>query len=246
MIIEVRCVIYGKELSPAIIAKLHEAGVKLIVEKSGVFIAYRREGGFPEDRVEKIIESTKSCRIMAYPIHSIQMEVSTHLLLRLTKPIVVAPRSKLTVYATAPISVGIYVVEGNSRKLIDSFGFSPYKYALYGKPASGIVCRFYRTEVFAEPPEPALWEAVTKVRVENSTKEFIEVKNIVYPLLHTDLYVDDEGNAYMELAHLHIRGKGLGTVTLENEPPLSGLKRCPQPFMKLLEKVGKFSMEYGL
>jgi len=239
-------VIYGKELSPEVVDKLKNAGVELAVERTGGFIAYRREGGFPEDHVEKLIEGAEDCKVMVYPVHSIQMEVSTHLLLRLIKPLVVAPRSKLTVYATAPISVGIYVVRGRSRKLIDSFGFSHYKYALYGKPASGIVCRFHRTEVFAEPPKPALWEAITKVKVESSAKEFAEVRNIVYPLLHTDLYVDDVGNAYMELAHLHIRGKGLGTVTLENEPPLSGLKRCPQPFMKLLEKVGKFSMEYGL
>ncbi|MHC1628114.1 MAG: DUF432 domain-containing protein [Candidatus Nezhaarchaeales archaeon] len=237
--------IYGRSLSPNVIAKLREHGIQLEVEKIGTFTMYRREGGFPEGPVEKSIGGSRDYDLMIYPVHSVQMEVSTYLLFRLAKPLVVAPRSNLTIYVKAPISVGIYVVEGGSQRLIDFFGFAPYKYALYGTSAGGVICRFHRSDVFSEPPQPELWEAITRISIENSSEEFMEVKNVVYPLLNADIYVDDDGRAYIEAAHLSIRSDGVGSVFLRNEPPISGLKRCPQPFAKFLGKIGKFVMEFG-
>ena len=238
--------IYGKHLSSDVVDKLHENGIKLNIEKKGDFMIYRREGGFPEECVEKLIHGFEKSNIMIYPIHSIQMEVSTHLLLRLSRPLIVAPRSKLAIYVKAPISVGIYVVEEEAQKLIDLFGFATYKYALYGTAASGVICRFHRTDVFLEAPQPELWEAVTKVSIENMSRGFVEIKNIVYPLLRANVYVDDFGRAYIEAAHLSISKSNRASVVLRGEPPLDGLRKCPQPFAKLLEKAGKFTMEFGL
>ena len=44
-----------------------------------------------------------------YPVHSIQPEVPTHLLLRLSKPLVVAPNSSVSIYVKIPISTSVYV-----------------------------------------------------------------------------------------------------------------------------------------
>ncbi|MEM2025974.1 MAG: DUF432 domain-containing protein, partial [Desulfurococcaceae archaeon] len=237
---------YGKELSAEAAARLQEKGVHVTLEWRGAFAEYRRVGGFPVERVEKVIEGHEGLKTIVYPVHSIQVEVSAHLLLRLARPVVVAPKSKLAFYAKAPVSVGIYVAEGGSQKLVDSFGPSPYKYVLYGRPASGIVCRFHRTDVFPEPPQAGLEEAITKVEVESSTDDFVEVRNIVLPLAYASLYVDEHGGAYMEGARLTVRSDGVGTVFLENERPLAGLKECVPPPTRFLARTMRFVMEYGL
>ncbi len=237
--------IYGKEVR-RITDKLGEQGIQLSLDGSGAFTIYRRKGGFPEGDVEKFIEDSGDVEFIVYPIHPIQVEVSTHLMIRLIEPLIVAPRSNLKVYVRAPIGAGIYATEGKSHKLIDFFGPAPFKYALYGTPASGTVCRFHRTEASSGVPQPKLWEAVTMVSMENTSGEFVEVRNIVYPLLNADIYVDGDGGAYVEAAHLLIENRGVGRVTLKNEAPLSGLRKCPQPFAGTLEKVGRFLMEFGL
>jgi len=208
-------------------------------------IIYKREGGFPSGPVEKVINTPSLDTIRVYPVHSIQPEVSTHLLLKLSRPIVVAPNSSINIYVKMPISVGVYVFGGEAQKLVDFFGPRPYKYALYGTTSSGMVCRFYRTDVFPELPGAELWEASTRITVENSSDDFIEVKCIVFPILNTMIYIDDLGRAYVEAAHMHISKDGLGVISLENEPPLPGLRSCPQQFGKLQERVVKFFMEFG-
>jgi len=237
--------IYGRELSNDVVDKLREHGINIGIEERGGFRIYHREGGFPEGLIEKIVKSSGS--LIVYPVHSTQYEVSSFLLFRLKSPLVVAPRSSFAIYVKAPISVGIYVDEDNARRLIDFFGSSQFKYALYGSSASGVICRFYRTDVYLDAPSRQnIWEATTKISIENSSDEFVEVRNVVYPLLNADVYIDDTGNAYIEAAHLSIKRDGVGTVLLKNEAPFTGLKRCPQPFMGLLGKIGKFDMEFGL
>lgn len=236
--------IYGSEFSSRVISKLKKYGIKLETEDSGTLLVYRRKGGFPEGPVEKIINSSRSLSL--HPVHSIQPEVSTTLLLRLSKPMVVAPASSTTVFVKAPISAGLYVFEGSAQKLVDYFSPFPYKYALYGPAASGMICRFYKTDAYSEVPTNLdLWDAATKITIENDSKNFVEVKNLLYPLLNTDLYLDSEGRAYIESANLHISFDGVGTISLENIPPTADLKVCPRQFEKLQEKTVKLLMEFG-
>ena len=75
--------------------------------------------------------------------------------------------------------------------------------------------------------------ATTRVAVENSSGDFVEVRCIVFSRSNTMIYIDDPGKAYVKAAHMHVSRDGLGVVFLENEPPLPGLKSYPQQFGKL-------------
>lgn len=238
--------IYGSTLSFQAIHTLKERGIVVEIEKVDGLFLYRRKGGFPEDYVEKVTKVSGEEGFVIHPVHSIQPEVSTSLLLRLAKPLIVAPSSTVTIYVKAPINVGIYVVEKEVQRLIDSFNPTPYKYALYGPTSNGIICRFYRTDIFSKIPYAEFWEAITKITIENETESFAEIKNVVYPLLNADVYIDNDGRAYIEAARLQIFRDNAGAVYLENEPPLAGLIKCPKQFGELQEKVAKFIMEFGL
>lgn len=238
--------IYGSTLSFQVIHALKERGIVVEIEKVNGLFLYRRKGGFPEDYVEKVTNVSREEGFVIHPVHSIQPEVSTSLLLRLSKPLMVAPGSTVTIYVKAPINVGVYVVEKDAHRLIDSFNPTPYKYALYGPTSNGIICRFYRTDIFSKPPYTEFWEAVAKITIENEAENFAEVKNVVYPLLNADVYVDNDGMAYVEAARLQIFRDNAGVVYLENEPPLAGLIKCPEQFGGLQERVAKFIMEFGL
>ncbi|MDH5815731.1 MAG: DUF432 domain-containing protein [Candidatus Nezhaarchaeota archaeon] len=239
--------IYGLSLSPQVLFKLREEGITLKIDNQGSFVLYQREGGFPVSSVRKVVTKAR-CReedFLVYPVHSIQPEISTNLLLRLSRPIIVAPRSTISVYVKVPISVGIYLFDEGAQMLIDSFSRHTYKYALYGSTASGMICRFHRTDVYLQVPEKELWNAITKVIIENDSEDYCEVKNIVFPVLNTMTYVDERGAAYIEAIRLHISRGGLGFTSLENAPPLDGLKEGPRQFGKSQERVVKFLLEFG-
>ncbi|MEM4700067.1 MAG: DUF432 domain-containing protein [Candidatus Nezhaarchaeales archaeon] len=238
--------IYGSSLSPQVISRLREEGISLKLESCGALTIYQREGGFPGGPLRKVVAAPREGGFSIYPVHSTQPEVSTNLLLRLSSPVVVAPRSTVEVYVRVPISAGVYVLNGGAQVLIDSFSRHPYKYALYGPAASGVVCRFYRTDAYLQVPEGELWSAVTKLVIENDSDSFREVRNVVLPALNTMVYVDGRGAAYVEAVRLRISRDGLGDVSLENRPPLEGLRECPQQFGRLQERAIKFLMEFGL
>lgn len=238
--------IYGSNLSSRVISKLREEGITLRLERQGSFTLYQRDGGFPEGSLKKIIATSREENFIVYPVHSIHPEISTNLMLRLSRSIIVAPHSTTTVYVKVPISVGVYVFEGEAQILIDFFSRYQYKYALYGPTASGIICRFYRTDVYLQAPEEELWSATTKIVIENFSENFCEVKNVVFPFLSAMMYVDERGVAYMEIIRLQISRDGLGNTSLEGVPPINGLKECPQKFGKTQERVVKFLMEFGL
>lgn len=238
--------IYGSNLSPQVISKLREEGITLKLESYGSFMLYQREGGFLESSLNKMVAVTREESFLVYPVHSIQPEISTNLLLRLSKPIIVAPYSTTKVYVKVPISAGIYVFGGEGQMLIDVFSRYPYKYALYGPTANGVVCRFYKTDVYLQVPEEDIWSAATKVIIENTSGDSCEVKNIVFPVLNTTTYLDERGVAYIETIRLHISRNDLGIVSLENVPPIDGLKKSPRQFGKPQERIVKFLMEFGL
>lgn len=238
--------IYGSNLSLKVISKLREEGIALRLEKQGSFMLYQRDGGFPESSLKKIVATTKEENFLIYPVHSIHPEISTNLMLRLSKPIIVAPHSTATVYVKVPISAGIYFFEGEAQMMIDFFSRYQYKYALYGPTASGVICRFYGTDVYLQVPEEELWSATTKVIIENSSENFCEVKNVVFPFLSAMMYVDERGVAYVETVHLQISRDGLGVVSLEGVPPIDGLKEGPRKIGKAQERDVKFLMEFGL
>ncbi|MEM0101340.1 MAG: DUF432 domain-containing protein [Candidatus Methanomethyliaceae archaeon] len=237
--------IYGLNLSLQTISKLKEEGIIIKLENHGSFILYQREGGFPEGPLKKVISESKEEDFLIYPVHSIQPEISTNILLRLSEPLIIKPYSKINIYVKLPISIGIYIFKEENQILIDYFSPNPYKYALYGPAANGLICRFYKTNVYSNIPNIDLWNAITKVIIENSSEDFYEIKNIVFPLLNTIIYIDDYGRAYTETIFLNISREGLGTISLESIPPINGLKECPKQFGKIQEKIIKFLMEFG-
>lgn len=242
----VQQLIYGSNLSSEIITKLREEGITLRLEKQGSFTLYQREGGFPEGPLKKVVVTSKEGNFFVYPVHSIHPEISTNLMLRLSRSIIIAPCSTTTIYVKVPISAGVYVFEGETQMLIDFFSRYQYKYALYGSTSNGIICRFYRTDVYLQVPDEELWSATTKVIIENSSDNFCEVKNIVLPFLNTMIYIDERGVAYAGTVRLQISRDGFGVVSLDGVPPFDGLKECPQKFGRSQERSARFLMEFGL
>ncbi len=246
-------VFYGRRLTEAI-EVLKQSKISIMLANKGPLIYYRRTGGFPEGPVEKALGLSSLDDLVICPVHSVQPEVSTYLLLRLRTPFIIPPRSTATIYLKAPVAAGVYVTANGEQRLVDYFGPSVFKYALYGPQAVGQVCRFYITDIFSEVPEAGPWEAVTKVVVENTSDNYVEIRNVIYPIVYAQFYIDNMGNAYLETSKLSITSSNVGVVELRNEPPISGLPTClktegglPLPFLKPAgEKIAKFLMEFGL
>lgn len=168
---------YGSHIIPTIIS--HEEA-RLELEASGKKIVYRR---FLKEQkiVEKIIIGNKK-KILISPVEPLLLpkEISTHFMIEFSQPITLEPHIKHDVYLTFPIEIGVYVQNENHDSIIDVFSFNEQKYTLYGDPRQGVVCRYWKSEVYFEEPELApLHFGIVKLRLENNTSNWVDVSRCV-------------------------------------------------------------------
>ncbi len=108
------------------------------------------------------------------------------------------------------------------------------KHTLVGEIVDGVVCRFYRTGVYREPPKPSEGEALVMIRFRQSPS--IRLQLVVFPIDTADIYVDSNGVPYYEAVEAAYTG-GQVAFKLTDQPPRNKLQlireaRVAKPFQK--------------
>ncbi len=96
-------------------------------------------------------------------------------------PLVLPPGSSQTVYLKFPVEIGVFLESGEKRNLVDIFSLAPVKFSLYGTPSSGVITRWYYSDIYTEIPETnPLREGVMTLQIKNSWTEAITVSRAVF------------------------------------------------------------------
>ena len=69
--------------------------------------------------------------------------------------------------------------------LIDVFSPTPQRYALYGSPESGVVCRYADTETGSTKEEvdaEKYREAIVRIRIRNDIDNIVKVSKVIIPM----------------------------------------------------------------
>jgi len=224
--------------------ELKENDVEIEIEGKGKKKIYRRKVG--NEEIEKFIyaEDGKVVVCPVEPVNLPKIEVSEHLLIKLDKPIIVEAGTKHDFYVKFPLEIGVFLVDRKDIERIDIFTKTNPKYALYGPPEKGIICKWWESGVYGEVPEiDKLYEGIMKVEVENNYHEWVEISKMVFRAFDMKVFYNEY--AYMH-SYLKILKKTMAETAFNERKP-KNMKRAIDIYLakgiKKFEK--KFVMEWG-
>ena len=150
-------------------------------------IGYSRFAGPEPVAQATIVTDEKQVVIGIFPVPPIftPKQVARNLYLRFKFPIIVDQRSEVVVYAKMPIEIGVFRQSGDEELLIDAFSPTPQRYALYGSPESGVVCRYSESEALVSKEEvlaEKYQEALVRIRIRNDIDNIVKVSKVIVPL----------------------------------------------------------------
>ena len=175
--------------------------------------------------------SADEVEVRPFPPVNIPSKVTDYLMLRFEEPIV--PSDGQEVWLAAPYDLGV-LVNGVTLGYVSPF---VVKYALYGPTTEGLVCRFHRTPLMSEPPEPP--EAGLLVRF--TVRKPRSLDRIVMPVAEVDLFHAD-GRIFYERVEAKVEDEIY--VELKNQPPVEA--ELVYPLSKTLQLMERIASGYRM
>ncbi len=162
-----------------------------IFEENG-FRIYRRGD------LKKVVVA-ESGRVVVNPVEPVNLpkNITRFLLIEFDKPMVVEPKSSGKISLTFPIEIAVILAGKKSFEVLDVFSFVEPKYTLYGDPKNGVVCRYWRSEIFEE--EEDFVKGSLEVEISNSSSEWVEVGKLVFDVYGMKIYYGESVVAFAEV-----------------------------------------------
>ena len=216
---------------------------KISIERKPRFFIYRRER--KGELVEKKILS-KSGRIVLNPVEPVNVpkNITNYLQIKFRKPLIMEPNQSETLYTTFPVEIGVFVTGMGGVKLVDVFSFVNPKYSLYGNPVRGLICRFWESDLTQEQRAERFREGIMKLKIVNTTKEWIEVSNAVFNVQLMKIYYDKDTAA--TTAEMDIQSRMVAETKFLAEPLRKGMKKAVEIFSPRKVMARRFFMEWGV
>jgi hypothetical protein len=137
------------------------------------------------------------------------LDSATHLMIKLPTPIVVGPWDSVNLTLKIPTDVTVSIGDYE----IDNFPLGRIKYALYGPPESGFLCRY----VVANDREvEEEFQATFSLNIFNKLAKPVTVSKFVIKPVEWGVYLDEGGLAYNDTVYLTILDERKAEVTTES------------------------------
>ncbi|UVS69195.1 DUF432 domain-containing protein [Nitrososphaera viennensis] len=112
-------------------------------------------------------------------------QVAKNMYIKFRSPVVMDQRSDAVVYTKIPIEIGVYRQSEDEELLIDAFSLSLQRYALYGSPEAGTVCRFFESETSTTEDgicAEKYTEATVRIRISNAIDNVVKISKVIVPM----------------------------------------------------------------
>ncbi|MDO5846221.1 MAG: DUF432 domain-containing protein [Methanocorpusculum sp.] len=168
----------------------------------------------------------------------------------------VEPRGKTIIFLTIPIEIGIFVEsKDGTSSLLDVVTFTYPKYSLYGSANRGVITRWCKSPVYADPPLLRNHlQGTIRLEIENTLDEWVPVSRVVLYQKGLVLYYDQ--TTVSACAVMTITAPDVASVYGIDLPLRPEMTQCAQifeprkttPFYNipgmLVDKI--FTMDMGL
>lgn len=211
--------------------------------------SYQRKS--KNETVEKIISiRTDNLEMELVPILPIYMpsHKTDFMFFRLTKPLFVSRNSTTEVFYACPIEIGLFFTGSEIREHFDLFSCEPTysRYALYGQPDQGRLCKFAKVEPQAQPDEITSYvHGVLRTVIENELDAGVSISKIVFPMTDHDIYYSGSNAAFdhLKVVIKERVGVQVADIVQQDSTGPQGWTRSPRNNKKT---DYKFAMEFGI
>ncbi len=150
--------------------------------------------------------------ILPLPPQNVPANYTNHMMLVLLEPIVLNKNNTTECYLTMPIEVGIVI----DSHILDVYSLGYTKYALYGLPERGIICRYAKSNIYTQIPKvDPFREAIVKCLFKNYSDNIKIIKKLIFPISGANLYYDDN-NTYFDMIEAILETKlNIETLTVK-------------------------------
>ncbi|MDY6864512.1 MAG: DUF432 domain-containing protein [Halobacteriota archaeon] len=203
----------------------------------------------PDGGIEKVILSENE-RLILNPIEPLNTpkELTPNLLIEFEKEVIIGPEAKRKIYLKFPIEIGVFLsLNKKNYEIIDITTLSKMKYTLYGSVAKGMICKYWKSDIYASIPSTnQVYEGVMELNIENKTTYWVNVTKVIFNAYSMKIYYDD--NMVSMKGNMEIIAPHIAETSIINSPIKKGMNKSIEYFTtrKIPVVMTKFVMEAGL
>lgn len=237
---------YGMHKIPL---SLNDNGISISIDgKDGGFQYIRKTG---EETMEKSI-LVKDCSILINPVEPLHTpkDLTPYFLIEFGKKLVIEPKGNNRIYVKFPAEIGIFASRSEKStkdfRIIDVFSTDPGKYSLYGDIRSGILCKYYKSDVFMSRPSlNPLLEGMIELNISNKSDRWAEVSKVVLNAYLMKIYYSKDKMGMK--ASMTILDGDTAETTISDSPFEKGMKKAVEHYVSrgIIMTSSNFVMEWG-
>lgn len=226
--------------------EIDKEGISISIKKEEEVYRYKRD--YFDEKMEKVLLINKS-KILIHPVEPLNKprEITSNFFMEFENTFVIEPQAIKKIYLKFPIEIGIFISGKKDIEIIDILTLVPQKFALYGDPRNGVICRYWKTEVFSSlPVVNPIQEGVMELIVRNNTHRWIELNKAVFNAYGMKIYFND--NLVSMKANIKILGEEMAETYFIQSPIKTGMKKSLELYTvrKLSVQSTRFVMEWGI
>jgi hypothetical protein len=223
-----------------------QEGISLFLQKEGESLVYKRD--CLEEHVEKRLLATEG-KILLNPVEPLNKPkaLSSYFLVEFERSLVVEPRGTRKIFLTFPIEIAVYISLEKDFEVIDIFTLARQKFTLYGDPRNGVICKYWRSDVYAPMPSlDPVREGLIELTVANANTHWIELTKAIFNAYGMKLYYND--TMVSMKAKMNLKTGPIGEIGFVDSALKDGMNKSLEVYTarKLSITSTKFTMEFGL
>ncbi len=226
--------------------KIEKNNISIEIKEDNKLTKYNRD--VLGEKIEKKL-FFQDAQIILNPVEPLNKsnQISSYLQVEFENEIFIEPKSTKSIYITFPIEIGILAYSNNIFESLDILSLIRPKYTLYGTPKEGYICRYWKSNIYADIPKTNnLEKGVIKLKITNNINKWTSIHHVIFRATDMKIYYNDEivsMKAFMDITQKNIAETGFFDKSIAKN-----MKKSVELYsIRKIPIIGKkMIMEWGL
>jgi len=216
----------------------------LRIKDEGSLKVYERDVN--GSKLEKLVASSDG-KVLVNPVEPVNLpkNITNYLMIAFKRSVILEPKVSRKIFVAFPVEVAVILAGKKSLEVVDIFSFSKPKFALYGDPRRGVICRYWESDIYGERVSfDYRVEGLLEVELQNSSDEWVELRKIVLDVYGMKIYYGEDVVAFARVNVLSESVAETEFVSKRLDSYKKSLELYTARKIPIIKK--KFVMELGL